>query len=218
MATITPRAYVGGVENFSLIGATLFAELVARGLKETDYVLDIGCGCLRVGKFLIPYLMAGRYYAVEPNDEVLHNGIEVEVGNAAFWGWDPHINNTDTFDFEGVFPGVVFDVAFAGSIFSHTDVPMTEACLRNVREVLSEDGVFHVTFIEHGTELAQRLLDHDSSVWPGKNVTGWQPQGVTYTADEMEQFGRDAGFNVSFSKRITLSTNGLGQRWVEFTP
>jgi SAM-dependent methyltransferase len=45
-----------------VLGRCYFDELIARGIKPTDRVLDLGCGAGRVGVWLIPFLEAGRYF------------------------------------------------------------------------------------------------------------------------------------------------------------
>jgi SAM-dependent methyltransferase len=48
-----------------VLGRCYFDELVSRGLKPTDRVLDLGCGAGRVGVYLIPFLDSGRYFGVD---------------------------------------------------------------------------------------------------------------------------------------------------------
>lgn len=226
--TITPRAFVGDEGNFDIIGATWFAELVARGLRERHYLLDIGAGCLRVGKYLIPYLGVDHYYAVEPNRRVLAHGIDNEAGAAAISAKLARFSLSEEFDFTDFrgdgyhdFEDVpLFDFAFAGSIFSHTDVPMTMTCLRNVRKALTPGtGVFHATFIEAGSAPAKR-----NNTVPGAGAKGWYGAGgnesgggVHYTRTEMEDMAREAGFEVAFGTRVMQHIVDIGQTWVEFT-
>ena len=50
------KTFVGNPDHYDLIGVTQFALLAYYGLKTTDKVLDIGCGSLRLGRYLIPFL------------------------------------------------------------------------------------------------------------------------------------------------------------------
>ena len=50
------RAYVGPPEDYDLIAAMVFNLLTTLGLRQHHSVLDIGCGSLRIGRLLIPYL------------------------------------------------------------------------------------------------------------------------------------------------------------------
>ena len=54
------RAYVGPPGDYDRIAAMTFNLLTAVGLRQQHKVLDIGCGSLRVGRLLIPYLNKGN--------------------------------------------------------------------------------------------------------------------------------------------------------------
>jgi hypothetical protein len=69
------RAYVGPADQWDFMGATQFRLLTALGLRETDTVLDVGCGSLRAGRLLIPYLAVGGYHGIEPNTWPLDDAI-----------------------------------------------------------------------------------------------------------------------------------------------
>src|SRR5208337_4772210 len=75
------RAFVGPPHRYDLVAAMQFNLLTALGLREEHYLLDIGCGSLRAGRILIPYLLPGRYHGIEPERWLLQAGIDAEVGN-----------------------------------------------------------------------------------------------------------------------------------------
>src|SRR5437016_2373816 len=52
------------------------AMLIREGLYPSSKVLDIGCGCLRGGYWLIHFLDRACYFGIEPDREMLHKGIE----------------------------------------------------------------------------------------------------------------------------------------------
>lgn len=58
----------------------VFNLLTSVGLRQHHRVLDIGCGSLRVGRLLIPYLNQGNYFGVEPNEWLVSDGILNEIG------------------------------------------------------------------------------------------------------------------------------------------
>lgn len=60
------RAFVGPLDRYDLLGAGQMALLYLLGLREHHRVLDFGCGSLRLGRLLIPYLRPGRYFGIEP--------------------------------------------------------------------------------------------------------------------------------------------------------
>ena len=61
------RAYVGPPHYYDLMAAMAFNLLTICGLREHHRVLDIGCGSLRMGRLLMPYLLAERDTGLEPN-------------------------------------------------------------------------------------------------------------------------------------------------------
>ena len=74
------RAYIGSPDLYDLLAASHFRLVTLLGLREHHSFLDIGCGSLRAGKLLIPYLLPERYYGIEPNEWLVREGIEKEVG------------------------------------------------------------------------------------------------------------------------------------------
>lgn len=203
------REHVGGAETFDVVGGRLFALLLAEGLREDRNVLDVGCGCLRVGKLLIAFLEAGRYCGVEPEHWVLDAGIAHEAGPGLIADKAARFDGNPYYDFGGFEQR--FDVAFAGSVLSHTYVDEATALLLGVRRVLVPDGAFHATYIEEGSELAaSRPMPN------GCERNGWAAAGLTYSRGQIEELADTAGFGAAFGTSVEMSVHPLGQRWVTF--
>lgn len=77
------RAYVGPPEDYDLVAAMAFNLLTTLGLRQHHSLLDIGCGSLRIGRLLIPYLNRGKYFGVEPNEWLVDEGIRRELGETS---------------------------------------------------------------------------------------------------------------------------------------
>ncbi|MGR3623740.1 hypothetical protein [Pseudophaeobacter sp.] len=58
------RAYVGPSRQYDFMGATQFCLLITLGLREDHKLLDLGCGPLRAGRFLMMYLAPGHYCGI----------------------------------------------------------------------------------------------------------------------------------------------------------
>jgi SAM-dependent methyltransferase len=110
--------FVGGrVERFEMDGRLQLIALLRRGLTPDAHVIDVGCGALRAGYWLIHFLDAGHYHGIEPTKErveatraaLLETGLE-EAKRPAF-------SYNDDFDLS-VF-GVAPDYVLARSIWSH---------------------------------------------------------------------------------------------------
>jgi len=158
-------------------------------------MLDIGCGSLRAGKLLIPYLLPQRYHGVEPQEWLVRQGIEKEIGKDLVALKSPRFAHNFEFDLSSF--GRKFDFLVAQSILSHTDVDMTMKCLRSAREVMHERSVFAATYVEGDTN-----YDGDEAwVYPGC---------VTYQWDYFKGMVADAGL-----KAIKMQWDHPGwQTWV----
>ncbi len=73
------RTHVGMRGGYDLMGGVQFALLMNLGMRETSTICDVGCGSLRVGRLLIPFLLTGGYCGIEPERWKIEEGIEHEV-------------------------------------------------------------------------------------------------------------------------------------------
>ena len=140
------RAYVGPPMDYDLVAAMSLGLLTTLGLRQQHQVLDIGCGSLRVGRLLIPYLNRGGYTGLEPNEWLVHDGIANEVGEDQVRIKQPR------FVFAGSAAGLIadgrrFDFMLAQSIFSHTGPDLLDQWLSEAAELLTPGGTLVATFI-----------------------------------------------------------------------
>lgn len=140
------RAYVGPPKDYDLIGGQSFSLLLAAGLRETHLLADLGCGSLRAGRLLIPYLRPGGYYGMEPNTWLVEAGIEQELGRSAVELKRPTFSSSDDFGLDEF--GVEFDFVLAQSIFSHTMPDLLDRGFRGVAGALAPEGVLVATFVQ----------------------------------------------------------------------
>jgi SAM-dependent methyltransferase len=138
------RKYVGPPTDYDVMGGLQFALLVALGLREQHRLADVGCGSLRAGRLLIPYLAPGNYYGLEPNRWLVDEGIAKELGPSAIELKAPHFASNDDFDLSAF--GVQFDFVLAQSIFSHTFADLTAQAFRSIRASLTPDGLLVATY------------------------------------------------------------------------
>ena len=140
------RAYVGPPEDYDLIAAMTFNLLTTLGLRQHHSLLDIGCGSLRVGRLLIPYLNQGKYFGVEPHEWLVAEGIKCELGETSVEVKRPTFFFSDS-------PNVVlqakipFDFALAQSIFSHCGPDLVKDWLSAVSRSLADNGALVATFL-----------------------------------------------------------------------
>jgi SAM-dependent methyltransferase len=171
------RAYVGPPEDYDLIAAMTFNLLTTLGLRQHHSLLDIGCGSLRIGRLLIPYLNRGKYFGVEPNEWLVEEGIKRELGEALMQIKRPTLFFSDSPE-TIVQAKVSFDFALAQSIFSHCGVDLIRGWLSAVSRSLTQDGALVATFLPG---------DQDSP------RTGWvYPECVNYRPATLERAAAEA--------------------------
>ena len=163
------RAYVGPPKDYDLITALTVGLLFAAGLRETHKLLDVGCGSLRSGRLLIPYLRPGNYFGIEPNRWLVEAGIEQELGRDLVELKQPSFSYVSDFS-AGSF-GVPFDYMVAQSIFSHTYPDLAATGLSEIARTLAPDGLLLATF-------------HEGE--PSERGSGWlYPGAVNYRWEEI---------------------------------
>ncbi|MBL8793780.1 MAG: class I SAM-dependent methyltransferase [Planctomycetia bacterium] len=138
------RAFVGPPRRFDLLAARQFNLLTSLGLREHHTLLDIGCGSCRAGRLFMPYLLSGHYFGLEPEQWLVEQGIEQELGQDILRVKAP------TFVFDTVFSlsrfGRTFDFLLAQSIFSHTSERQLRRCLSQARQVMKRNAIFAANF------------------------------------------------------------------------
>lgn len=176
------RAYVGPPNRFDFMGATQFALLFALGLREHHRLLDFGCGSLRVGRLLIPYLLPDGYYGLEPNAWLIEDALDRELGSDILALKRPHFRHNDDFRCDTF--GKTFDFVLAQSILTHTGPDLFAKIVMEMAKVLSKKG---------------RLV---FNYWDaaGKEETreeGWiYPHCAYYSWTSVEEWCRNAGLRV----------------------
>jgi SAM-dependent methyltransferase len=138
------RVYVGPVEDYDIIGAIQVSLLFAAGLRQHHRLLDLGCGSLRGGRMLIPYLDPGNYYGVEPNTWLINEGLKKETGLDIINVKRPTFYHFNDFSIDTI--GIKFDFIIAQSILSHTFPDLMKKIFQNVGKALAEQGKFLATF------------------------------------------------------------------------
>lgn len=142
----TYRSWVGRPETYDILALHQLQVLTLLGLREWHKVLDLGCGSLRLGRLLMPFLLRGRYFAVEPRTEMVESGLAHETGFDIIRVKAPMIASFDDWAL-GRF-GEKFDIVLAHSIFTHAASDLSLQILCQVRNVLNSNGMMVATFIE----------------------------------------------------------------------
>jgi hypothetical protein len=166
------RAYIGRPENYDLVAAMTFNLLTTLGLRQHHSLLDVGCGSLRIGRLLVPYLNRGKYFGVEPNEWLIDEGIRRELGETLVQIKRPTFFFSDSPDTIAQ-AKIAFDFAVAQSIFSHCGLDLIKGWLSAISRSLARDGALVATFL---------IGEEDSA------ATGWiYPDCVNYRPATLER-------------------------------
>lgn len=138
------KTYVGPPHLYDELGRYQFELLRSLGLEPCHSLLDVGCGSLRAGRFLIRYLGPGNYFGMEPNRRMLRTGIRHNLDKTTLNEKRP------TFRYDGEFNlsafGKKFDFVLAHSIFTHAAQSQIRKCLLEARRVMSGKSLFLVNY------------------------------------------------------------------------
>lgn len=129
---------------YDLGGAVQFNLLTFLGLREHHYLLDIGCGPLRVGKLLIPYLLPGRYFGIDVARWVIDEAIKHELGTDILRVKKPTFRIDGTFHLTGF--GQQFDFILAQGILCYMGAEQMRTCFAEVASVMRKEGLFVATY------------------------------------------------------------------------
>ena len=175
------RAYVGPPEYYDIIGGLQLVVLMNVGLREHHKVLDVGCGSLRGGRFIMQYLLPGNYYGIEPNKWLVEAAIDNEIGQDMIDLKRPHFSANKHMELDEW--GVQFDYIMAQSIITHAPLAMVRQLMQAVYQVLSPEGTFIATVFEG---------DEDNQ------LTEWSyPAGVKWTSETIIELAIAAGLSVA---------------------
>jgi len=192
------------IAGFEDAGRQQFILLLMAGLRPQSKVLDIGCGVLRAGYWLIHFLDPHCYYGIEPHGERLETGRSQIVERDVERTKHPHFDTNANFD-SGIF-GTKFDFFLAYSIWTHASKPQIEMMLDNFLRDSNPDAVFLTSILP--------------AFWPGDDYRGekWfgtshesaKPGCIRHSLDWIERACRHRGLHVR-----KLGRERDGQTWLQ---
>lgn len=134
----------GPVEHFESIGRYTLESLEQCGMTPESRVLDVGCGALRLGYWLVRYLDPDRYCGLEPTKRYVEIGLKYAVGPELEAQKRPRFDYNGDFDFSPF--GVKFDFMVARSIFSHASPNMIGKAMESFRDNSSDKAVMLASY------------------------------------------------------------------------
>ncbi len=175
------RTWIGGL--WDEMGKLQLDYLVSEGLTPEMHLLDVGCGCLRAGVHLIPYLDPGRYYGIDVSAPLLDAGYDVELRAAGCQDRLPRENLLANGSFEAWRFGVPFEMAIAQSVFTHLPGNFIRRCLIELAKAMPPGGRFYATYFECPADRPDALtLTHE----PGGIVSYLDRDPYHYRARDLD--------------------------------
>jgi SAM-dependent methyltransferase len=114
-------------------------------LAPGDRVLDLGCGTLRAGRYLIPYLDTGNYVGMDISEAALSAGRD-RLFAPVVEEKAPELIVNDDLRLDELHHPV--DVVWAQSLLTHLPAPAAEELFGGVARTLASDGVAVLTFFD----------------------------------------------------------------------
>jgi SAM-dependent methyltransferase len=159
-----------------------FEFLKTQGLLPHHHILDYGCGFMRTGVFLVPYLDDKHYVGVDISGQRLKSAAQLakarNLQDGSFVLIELSSCRLDELD------GRHFDYIWAGSVIHHMPEPDIRIFLRNLKSLINDDSQFFFTFTpaEKGQYERRRIKD------------------FYYPVDEMRNICESEGYRFEFSK------------------
>ena len=158
------RLYVGGADadTWYGIGLLQYHFLVSQGLKPHHRFLDIACGSLRLGQYLIPFLEDARYFGLEAEKTLVEAGLMHELGFDLADQKNPTFGFGYDFDFSFV---PEFDFAIAQSLLTHLTTKDIQSCLSSLRLIANKSARLYFTFFEGDSRKNPTGPSHANHCW-----------------------------------------------------
>lgn len=142
---VARTTWLGGPpDQFEPVGRLGFQLLMREGLRPSSRVLDVGCGALRLGYWLMRFLDPGCYFGIEPQQDMLRVGLEQLVEPQVVERAGAHFSANDDFDFS-VFDET-FDFVVARSIWTHASKAQISAMLGSFAANSSPGALFLTSY------------------------------------------------------------------------
>ena len=198
-------SYVGcGVYRFEKTGRTELEALIRNGLNPWSKLLDIGCGALCGGYWMIHFLDAGCYLGIEPNRHMFNAGVEHILEPGLLETKRPGFQHNDQYDFSGF--GTKFDYFHAHSIWTHAPKKDIEKMLDGFVQ-FGNDGARFLTSFK-----APRIFrpDYKGDTWVGISHESDQAGICRHSFRWIKQACDSRGINVTLLKNEKIHK----QKWL----
>ncbi len=123
------------------LGRDQFDYLKSRGVSSDHNVLDFGCGALRLGVWMIPYLSSGHYFGIDSHYPSLKLGVEYEIPLHGLASQKPRLLLSEEFEIDDF--GVKFDRVVSMSVLHHLTDEQQRVAIEKIIACSTDDLVLH---------------------------------------------------------------------------
>jgi hypothetical protein len=191
------------IDDFDRGGREQLIILLMNGLKPDSQVVDLGCGVLRGGYWLIHFLEVGGYHGIEPHVERLAVGTESILESETLRIKRPSFDSNATFDTSTF--GQKFDFFLAYSIWTHAPKHQIEVMLNEFAHNSREDAAFLASFLP----AQHKADDYSGDTWFGTSHGSDVPGCIRHSFSWIRNACRRRDLHVQI-----LGRDGLGQLWL----
>jgi hypothetical protein len=156
------------VEDFEAAGREQLDYLRKAGLSPGSKLVDLGCGVLRAGYWIIRFLDPGCYCGIEPHQGRLQTGIQGILDPETVELKRPRFHTNPNFD-TSVF-GEQFDFFLAYSVWTHASKSQIQIMLDAFLRDSTDHGIFLATYLPAG-------------FWRGRDYLGETWYGTSHESD-----------------------------------
>jgi SAM-dependent methyltransferase len=138
------RQYVGDPAHYDLMTDWQFDYVTnLPEVTPATRFLDLGCGSLRLGKKLIPWLNEDCYTGLDRSWEAIQAGLDHECDPEHIRQKNPQFVVTDVWDFDDIHK---VDVIWAQAVFNHINLESIGKCMRMMGLITEPHTVFYFTY------------------------------------------------------------------------
>ena len=191
--------------DFEKAGREQLIYMLSAGLNPDSKVVDVGCGVLRAGYWLIHFLDADCYFGIEPHKGRLEMGVNDILEPEVLAAKRPRFDTNAHFD-TSVF-GEEFDFFLAYSIWTHASKRQIQAMLDSFLRDSKDDGTLLASYLPAGW----KRPDYKGDTWNGtsheSDIPGCIQHSLRWIKGECErrgltvqELGRDQTYGQSWLK------------------
>jgi hypothetical protein len=203
---LSEKAFLGFPSaDFEKAGREQLSYLLLSGINPDSKLVDLGCGVLRAGYWLIHFLDPGCYFGIEPHKGRLEMGINIILEPELLEAKRPKFDTNPHFD-TSVF-GEKFDFFLAYSIWTHASKRQISTMLESFLRDSTEGAKFLTSYLP----ASAGNPDYQGDRWNGTSHESNIP-GCIYHAREWIE-------NECDRRRLAVLELGedryCGQSWLE---